>query len=503
MEVTKNTNSQKNEQLKNLVIKGALLLRKELPEDVLLDLIKNKVYNTKSAKLILKKAKELANNRTFDSPEMTEEKRPDFPKILEKWKEGCRPLSKCIMASSVDDSFLIEQEEIKKGYREQQTKYEEKLLELGLPLEIVLKKNPENLIDAAELSLAEKLGIKQVARTAFIGLMEGKSKEELAVRLSYVLDLNLDAVYRLVLYIALHARPELRQFKKPRNNSNVVMKLALVLPVTIALVAKELAKASKVLVLGFAAFGVMIAFPLFRRYLGERAIKHRRKNTPDALITLAHDDRAPILYLRSHVVDGSGQDPNSYHSHFTNYTKMMTIEEKLSQVFSAVGPMVALEGPSEGLPNLGATRVRIKDVEKLKWQELILGLIVRSSLVVVRFRPTEGTRWEVEQLLHLCPPHQLIFILTTPKDSAKEYATSWSELRLILQRHVVGDLPKNLREHNYCLGFNTEFQPKIFGKKSTLFGKTSAFLDAVIGASAFGNPLFDEYGASIEALNSL
>ncbi|WP_028024041.1 hypothetical protein [Enterovibrio calviensis] len=500
MVLEQDSNSEEHERLKDLVLEGARLLREGIPEDVVLAELQRGVIHPKSAKLLLNKAKYVANNRSLEIlPEELEESL-DFHKVIRKWEEGCRPLEKCILGSFENDGFLKNLIQIREGLSLHDKEREEKLVKAGLPTEVVIRKFPANLTDAPQLTLPEKLGIKQVAMTTYLGLMEGQSKEEVAIRLAYVLDLELDATYRLVKYISLHTKPELRKIEKPKNKGAAIMMFALAVPFSIAMLIKSVAKTIPIEAIGvLAAVVALLSFPLFRRYIGEKTIEYRRENAPDGLISLAHDERAPILYLRSHIVDGAGKDPNGYISHFLNSTDMKTTEEKLSQVFDVEGPLIALEGPSEGLPNLGASRVRIEDVEKLKWQELVLGLIARAALVVVRFRPTQGARWEVEQLLRLCPPHQLVFILTSPEDTAEERETSWRELHMLLETHVRTGLPTTLGKDDYCLGFNTEFQPRIFSGKSTFFGKQSAFLDAVVEASAFSNPLFDKHKAKMQA----
>lgn len=487
------------ERLKALVSEAAQSLDRGVSEDVILADLQASVIHPKSAKLLLERAQRLVSSDAFLARKQTSSENSPFANVIRKWDEGCRPLAECIKQSEISDEVYEELLLTRKGLGEQEKEREEKLLSIGLPKNIVHLEMPGHLIDSDQLTMAEKLGIKSAALTAYLGLMGGKEKEEIAVRLAFVLDLELNATYRFVRYVALHTKPELRSLEKPQKKGKGWMPVALAAPFGIALIAKSLAKASNEAILALVAISALLGFPFLRRFMGEKAIEHRRTNAPDGLVTMAHDGRAPVLYLRSHVVDGSGQDSNSYLSHFLNMTEMKTTEEKVGLVLDVQGPMVALEGPSEGLPNVGADRVRIEDVEKVEWQELVLGLMARASLVVVRFRPTEGTRWEVRELLRLCPPHQLVFILAAPEDTEEQRGETWEGLRPLLKDYAAGDLPQALGNNDYCLGFDAEFRPQIFGGKGIVFGKVSAFLDAVIDATAYGNPLFDEDKARIKS----
>lgn len=423
-----------------------------------------------------------------------------FSNVMRKWDDGCRPLAECIKQSEVSNKTYEELLLTKEGLERVENERKEKLLKTGLPEIFVHMEIPNILFESHSLTMAEKHGIKNVASAAYMGIMEGKPLEEIAVRLAFVLDLDLKSTYRFVSCIALHAKPELRNFQKPKKRGLGWMPIVLAAPFVVALVAKSVARGISSEAIGImVAVSALLGFPVLRRFMGEKTIEHNRKNAPDGLVTLAHDDRAPVLYLRSHVVDGSGRDSDAYVSHFLQTTEMKTIEEKLCNVFYAEGPTVALEGPNEGIPNLGADRIRIEDVEKTEWQDLVLGLMARCSLIIMRFRPTEGTQWEVRELLRLIPSYQLVFVLATPNDTDEQRGATWGGLRPLLEDYATGDLPQVLGTNDYCLGFDTECRPKVFGGKGIVFGKVSAFLDAVVDAAAYGNPFFDEHKARIRS----
>ena len=88
---------------------------------------------------------------------------------------------------------------------------------------------------------------------------------------------------------------------------------------------------------------------------------------------LRHDDRMPVLYLRSFSHD----DRESSETFLPT-----TSEEKLVRSYNRVGPVIALGNPRERLPILGASRLYIDDDST--WQPVVLYLMSVSQLVVIQ-----------------------------------------------------------------------------------------------------------------------
>ena len=364
-------------------------------------------------------------------------------------------------------------------------------------------KPPHRLLLSATLTSAERRDLQVAARTAY-STITSLEFEPTVRKFTAAFDVDPAAAAQLVRAIAQHARPVPHQ-QQPCPaawRGNLLMMTALLAPFLLArliFLAARVGRNEALLVFVVAA---LLYFPLLRSALTKKAIMWRRRNAPDGLAQLVADRRDPVLYLRSHSVDGSSRDSDSYRDHYFMRTDMKTLEERIAAALRVVGPVVALEGPDEGSPHLGAARIRVDDVERDKWQLLVQGLISRSALVAVRFRPTAGMYWEVDQLLRLYPPNQLVFVLSEPRGDLKERDHAWDRLRPILQHCAQGLLPDTLGPHDYCLGFDAEFRPRIFGKRNLLFGKDAAFMDALVKSALWGNPGLDdlEYRLHIAAV---
>ena len=421
--------------------------------------------------------------------------------VVHHWGAGTRPLDACLVLADIDAETLVELHATRAGWPAVEQERAQNLEAAGQSHLLTHRTFPPMLMDTPALSLADRQGLQHAAFAAHLALMKGMPQDETAVRLAFVLATDLESMLRLVESVALHTRPDLRSAPAPASRSKLWLPLALALPFGLFLLAKPLLQAVPSETIGLTiGFGALLGFPLLRRHWSNQAVHAARAGAPDGLFTLAQDDRKPILYLRSHVVDGTGQESNALVSHFLNTTRLETIEQKLSAVVRHEGPMVALEGPREGLPNLGADRIRLPDVQAQGWQALVQGLMVRASLVVIRFRPTRGTSWEVGEALRVCPPHQLVFIMAAPGEPEAVRAASWEMLRPLVQACTGTPLPQTLADTDHCLGFDAHFNARLFGTRSSVLGQTSAFLESVVDAAGFGNPGFDADKARMAAL---
>ncbi len=421
--------------------------------------------------------------------------------VVHHWRAGRRPLDACLVLADVDVETLLELHATKAGWPAVAQERAQNLEAAGLSHLLTHWTFPPMLMDAPALSLADRMGLQHLAFTTHLALSKGMRQDEIAVRLAFVHDTDLESMLRLVMSVALHTRPDLRAAPAPASRSALWMTLALTLPLGLFLLVKSLVPAVSSDTIGLTiGFGALLGFPLLRRHWSNQAVHAARAAAPDGLFTLARDDRKPILYLRSHVVDGTGRESDTLFSHFLNTTRLETIEQKLSAVVRHEGPMVALEGPREGLPNLGADRIRLPDVQAQGWQALVQGLMVRAQLVVIRFRPTRGTSWEVGEALRTCPSHLLVFVMAVPGEPEAVRDASWQVLRPLVQACTGTPLPQRLADTDYCLGFDEHFNAKLFGARSRVLGQTSAFLESVVDAAGFGNPGFDEDKARLAAL---
>ena len=122
-----------------------------------------------------------------------------------------------------------------------------------------------------------------------------------------------------------------------------------------------------------------------------------------------HDERAPIIYLRSFAKDESmaGQvftallSPKVLSGFATN-------EEQLAQAVAPIGPLVAIGQPGERLPKPGAIRTYATEAE---WKDVVTHWLSIARLVILRPGATGGVRWEMEQAFAVVPPDRVLLLL--------------------------------------------------------------------------------------------
>ena len=137
------------------------------------------------------------------------------------------------------------------------------------------------------------------------------------------------------------------------------------------------------------------AYRLRSRYALE---KRRRELRPMAAETIQSIDRPPVLYLRSFEDDQRG----------ARIKGSLTEEEHLAKVLSQFGPFVAIGRPGEALPEAGAARVYVDDVN---WQSAVQELLGKANMVIVRTGRTMGLDWEIERAVRLLRPQQLVLLV--------------------------------------------------------------------------------------------
>ncbi|WP_443295014.1 hypothetical protein [Streptomyces sp. GDS52] len=84
-----------------------------------------------------------------------------------------------------------------------------------------------------------------------------------------------------------------------------------------------------------------------------------------------------------------------------------TEEEQLAKEVLPFGTMVALGRPNDRLPQVGAARHSPSD---LQWQEEVLTVLDRATLVLLVCGPGRNLRWEVEQVVARDRPERLVLI---------------------------------------------------------------------------------------------
>jgi hypothetical protein len=134
----------------------------------------------------------------------------------------------------------------------------------------------------------------------------------------------------------------------------------------------------------------------------------KRMHARFKLANQATDTRAPVIYLRSFRFDKRlARRPLAIGRVVSIYTQ----EEQLVQAVRDVGPVVAVGRPGERLPQLGAQRVYLEDMD---WQQQILSWFACAALVIIHVPPelTEGVSWEIEQSLSVVMLDRLVFLVS-------------------------------------------------------------------------------------------
>jgi hypothetical protein len=122
---------------------------------------------------------------------------------------------------------------------------------------------------------------------------------------------------------------------------------------------------------------------------------------------MAFSGPAPVLYLRS-FRDDANTARTLLQPQGMLLPSFATQEEQISMVMHPIGPLLAIGRPGERLPELGASRLYVRDEV---WQETIEHLMRRARLVVLYAGDTEGFWWEVHRAVRLLRPEQLVFLI--------------------------------------------------------------------------------------------
>lgn len=122
---------------------------------------------------------------------------------------------------------------------------------------------------------------------------------------------------------------------------------------------------------------------------------------------LAVDARPPVLFLRSFKDDpvGAAVPESPYGAAFA---VIATEEQQIAEVFSEIGPVIAIGKPGERLPELGAARLYVPHDQ---WQHKVSELMAQSRLVLFRASDTQGFHWEVEHGGQRLPPEKIVFLI--------------------------------------------------------------------------------------------
>ena len=127
---------------------------------------------------------------------------------------------------------------------------------------------------------------------------------------------------------------------------------------------------------------------------------------------IEQDRRSPVLYLRAFRDEAATRRSRTRVGHGSiDVVYGVGEEECLGEELTKIGPFVAIGHPGDPLPQLGASRTYVEDVD---WRSVVLGLMDQAAALVIRIGGGQGLAWEIEQALTRFPPERLLFVV--PRD---------------------------------------------------------------------------------------
>lgn len=246
------------------------------------------------------------------------------------------------------------------------------------------------------------------------------SARDLSIAAAVVLlSLNLAAVGALVLAMGLGVT---RPWHDPRGRWAAVLVLVAVnaaIPVLAFSVAQDDA-AYDALGDAWVAVSTGVALALFVAMV-QLIRRSQQWEALSADEALRRDARAPVTYLRAFTDDGRMAVPGHHWQDrvlgkAVSGLTLTSPEQELAFILQRVGPVIAIGKPGERLPELGAARLYASHES---WQQTVLDMLRRSSLVLARVGASPGVQWELDQVLSLAQRSKvLILVLGSPKDQA-------------------------------------------------------------------------------------
>ena len=249
--------------------------------------------------------------------------------------------------------------------------------------------------------------------------LSGTTSDLIIAAAVFLVSVNLATVGALVLASGLAV---LRPWRDPRGRSAAVLLLVGAncgIPVIGFSLLQEDATVSG-LADQWVVLALGVAFLLFVTVIQT----FRRSQQWDALSAeeaLRRDPRAPVLYLRAFTDDGlmSVRGHNWQDRVLGKAAGALTLtspEQELAFILQRVGPVVAIGKPGERLPELGAARVYVSHDS---WQQTVLEMLERSSLVLARVGASPGVLWELDQVLSRAQRSKVVLlVLGSAEDQA-------------------------------------------------------------------------------------
>jgi hypothetical protein len=200
---------------------------------------------------------------------------------------------------------------------------------------------------------------------------------------------------------------------------------------------------------GWAAIIALFFLVPIAGFAGSEVVRcGKREGAVDAETLTLTDRRAPILYVRSFIDDGSLGYVSGGDGQGLEYS---TDEDRLVEGLSPLGPVIAIGKPGEALPQVGAARQYFQEDQ---WRSEVTRLMKRAQLVVLRCGTSEGILWELQNIMRLVPPERLLIWLPAKPDRQKQ----WSAFLDATKGYFPNRLPLKL-DDSLLLSFTRDWTP--------------------------------------------
>ena len=194
---------------------------------------------------------------------------------------------------------------------------------------------------------------------------------------------------------------------------------------------------------------------------------------------MLNDPRKPVVFLCSFRNDAQNTSFNLVGQCFSQKTP----EEELMELFAPIGPMIGIGQPEDSRRPLGIPRVYVDKISKVslpsfrseeqvkKLSELLLSgekedfnpenwkveisqLVEKSSLILISYDITAGTKWEVDYVLRSQEnnPEKVLFLFSDPERWYK-FQENYGQL--------YGHSIASIKEHVQYLGFFNDGRPDV------------------------------------------
>jgi hypothetical protein len=167
---------------------------------------------------------------------------------------------------------------------------------------------------------------------------------------------------------------------------------------------------------------------IFQVVVGARVLRYlSRLGQPGVDTLLERDLRPPVLFLRSFKLDELPVDriEEGWRGMLDMFSVgEKTFEERLTDTFKDIGPLIAIGRPGEDAAPLGAAR---EYADNDSWQQVVLERADAAQLVIMELDATAGMEWEIENVSKLIGLERIAIVLPPGEDIHEPRSPAWYE----------------------------------------------------------------------------